>query len=74
MELIDTEEKAKKRWCPEARAVVAIGNKIQNEPVGNILIENGAVVSKVRCIGSECMMFRYDGNTSQFYCGKAGKP
>jgi len=66
MELIDTEEKAKKRWCPEARIAL----------VGGVI---GVTVNKhpeirTRCIGSECMMFRYDGNTSQFYCGKAGKP
>jgi len=74
MELIDTEEKAKKRWCPEARAVAVMGKKMPDQPTRNIEIENGITVSKVCCLGSGCMMFRYDGNTSQFYCGKAGKP
>lgn len=60
-----TEDEAKTKWCPEARAPL-LGQG------GNVPI-NRPERCDSRCIGSECMAWRRDSiNTG--YCGKAGRP
>jgi len=71
MELIDTEEKAKEKICVEMRAVSIGGYR---DSARNSEFDGPTMIRATQCVGSRCMMFRYDGNTSQFFCGKAGKP
>ena len=65
-----TEEEAKTKWCPMARAATHFGpNTISANNVGGPI---------TRCIGSECMMWRHIigdimDETRHGYCGLAGK-
>jgi hypothetical protein len=66
-----TEDEAKTKWCPEARAV-AIG------PTGRAAAnrnEFGEIYTAHKCLGSACMAWRWlDEDDRIGYCGKAGVP
>lgn len=69
--MLTTEEEAKAKWCPHRRDVTAMGGGF-----------NGAAASNAgaTCVGSKCMMWRFDEAklgklpSGRGYCGLAGKP
>jgi len=79
-----TEDEAKGKWCPFARAVVAVSETTQGLPPqykamasGNRFL-NGTISP---CIGSGCMAWRWalprsieSAETEAGYCGLAGRP
>jgi len=67
MEVIDTEDKAKDKWCPMA------GNR--NPEIPEDILSRQLRVSE-SCIGSACMMFRWSSvsTPAQLYCGLGGRP
>ena len=81
-----TEEEAKTKWCPHSRAVL-YGGKISKVLSSG---HNRATFSKTegkdedylnpefcRCIGSECMSWRWvygQDTVPGGYCGLAGEP
>jgi hypothetical protein len=77
-----TEAEAKKRWCPFARAP---GNYAYGLPTNN-RNERGGPTARAKCIGSDCMAWRWIDAEVEFqrtgthqptntgYCGLAGKP
>lgn len=66
-----TEEEAKSKWCPFAR-VYERGNRPFRAPRKR----KSPMHDKTRCIGSECMAWRWQpGQGSDGgYCGLAGEP
>jgi len=68
-----TEEEARVRWCPFARAAQAADETdscvVNRTPLGNI--DAGAL-----CIASDCMAWRNNppDRVDGGYCGLAGKP
>jgi len=85
-----TEEEAKSKWCPMVRVSIGEGMIVVNGP-HKIIKDDMGIARKVNteCLGSACMMFRWDvtpsqaaqrnalGNADAFadgYCGLAGKP
>lgn len=77
--MIVTEAQAKESWCPLARCVPADrnGNAIVGVAAGyNRGHVDGGVLPAARCIGSDCMAWRWDhaGTNERGYCGAFGKP
>ncbi len=73
-----TEEQARERWCPAARAVTWEYQNVKQGRAGtfNRPFESGlSEPEDCRCIASDCMWWRWeDGNVAIGYCGQAGKP
>lgn len=82
--MMDTEEEAKKKWCPMARTCYTDareGSSVSNRTIGPD--GNGSTYG-ARCLGSDCMMWRWETeicpekqeivNSNKGYCGLAGKP
>lgn len=68
-----TEDEAKTKWCPMARAW-AEGNDGHAASI-NRQYQRGKPDIDCYCIASDCMMWRsLDGVTVHGYCGLAGKP
>ena len=72
-----TEEEAKTKWCPFARAQTA---DTDAAPAVNRTLRGGIDLG-CHCIGSACMAWRWDddllpkpNSLSQGHCGLAGKP
>jgi hypothetical protein len=73
-----TEDQAKKKWCPMVRLYG--DDWITRLTDGRLkAISDGDVTKVTKCIGSDCMMWRWYGVTGRSpaklgYCGLAGKP
>ena len=72
-----TEAEAKQRWCPFAMTVTRTTSA--NRMFGGTIDEKveEAVREQTRCLGSECMAWRWVGEDDDYqggYCGLAGKP
>jgi len=75
-----TEEEAKAKWCPFVRC----GNVSRDsDNVINRFVHNDGHFEGLRCIGSQCMTWRWEAlpSAGQFgqtvhhgYCGLAGRP
>lgn len=63
-----TEEQAKTKWCPEAR--LASSGSVTGASAGG---GNSTLSGRVRCIASECMHWRWNGE-GRGYCGLSGRP
>lgn len=76
-----TEDEAAKRWCPMGRQALQleaqtdkIGLKI---PVGVLAVNRFPTGDGCRCMGSNCMMWRWVNGPDaggQGYCGLGGEP
>lgn len=69
-----TEEQAKEKWCPKARAPV--GNAASNCAVNRTHMAHHGLPA---CIGSQCMAWRWTPVSEVLekrsgYCGAFGKP
>jgi hypothetical protein len=65
-----TEEEAKGKWCPHVRIMMG-------GAANSVAVNRGSSV--VRCIGSECMAWRWvkgseKASVGRGYCGLAGRP
>jgi hypothetical protein len=60
-----TEEEATTKWCPELRLE---GSNV------SLMKTDDIVHNFVKCVASECMMWRKDKVINKGYCGKGGKP
>ena len=59
-----TEEEAKKKWCPEARLIMASSNTEApiNAAAGynqSSLHEGNAMLKSAACLGANCMMWQW---------------
>jgi hypothetical protein len=61
------EEEAKTKWCPMARVQSA-----ETGPAYNVR-DNGLFINEIKCIASDCMMWREIDAIKGGYCGLAGK-
>ncbi len=81
-----TEAEAKTKWCPMVRAVIQIG-EVSDHAVAlgttnldvNMTGRHGGNQTGAYCIGSDCMMWRWDGwpegakpEEQEGHCGLAG--
>ena len=80
-----TEAEAKKKWCPNVRYLATFRNDEGKLETAGCFNRGGADsgLEKARCIGSDCMAWRwkygedraYRGRDTQHgYCGAFGKP
>jgi hypothetical protein len=72
-----TEAEAAGKWCPDARAPVALMSGDAPNSIGNR--EHWRMPENSACIASRCMAWRWiSGNeqagTGRGYCGRAGRP
>lgn len=71
-----TEEEAKTRWCPFARAVAPVvdtsANVIGGTPANRG--SGGAPDPDCRCLASGCMAWRKPSGSQKGYCGLARAP
>lgn len=69
-----TEEKAKEKWCPFARAASAIGPVAVNRMETSLTKDGSIADPDCLCLGSECMAWRWDftGNTKSIDSGGCG--
>ena len=67
-----TEDEAKTKWCPMVRWSGGPDIKLTNRE------GKGGFGVAVTCIGSDCMMWRWDGDSRvedcHGHCGLGGKP
>ncbi len=73
-----TEDEAKMKWCPMTRSISV---DIEDKDSGNRVHGAADPFEHSRCIGSACMMWRWDidlcrkgPEIDHGYCGLAGKP
>jgi hypothetical protein len=71
-----TEEEAKQKWCPMVRYYDR-----NSEMAYNAWYDTSGGEGRCKCIGSACMMWRWDVDkcrkgpeVDHGYCGLAGKP
>lgn len=81
-----TEEEAKTKWCPFARAVTANGDAAFNRVVDPKSVSASGLqnaLEATRCVGSACMAWRTMPDTmnaasgdmeTNGHCGLAGQP
>lgn len=76
---MSTEVEAREKWCPMVRTGLTAGMAV-NHHVGIIgSAHAGDVHEETRCVGSHCMMWRWQHpqgrrcEAEQGYCGLAGK-
>lgn len=83
-----TEQEAKEKWCPQVRRSSVLAETYMGAPTVATAINRGST-KNTNCIGSECMMWRWDQRSKHDggypgsptpkekwtgYCGLAGKP
>lgn len=74
-----TEAEAKTKWCPFVRQVAVTPGKRESAAIGNRFIDEsladgGSFHNPVhaRCIGSDCMMWRWHDQGINGRCGRCG--
>ena len=70
-----TEKEAKKKWCPMIRFQIGLDNAAWQGVAYTNRGEEMRPPESVRCITSECMMWRwYTLDKEEGYCGLGGEP
>jgi hypothetical protein len=76
--MVILKDDADKMWCPMVRAIGEDGSGNASIPVVTDTVDHPHRIPKwARCVGDDCMMWRFadDGVVQSIgYCGLAGKP
>jgi hypothetical protein len=68
------EQDAKTKWCCQIKFAIGQSDSIWQ---GVAYTNRGTTLdgpTSCLCIGTDCMMWRYDGGLETGHCGLAGKP